>query len=264
MPARTLYTMPASRLVSIFYVPMMGRFFNQHKEAYHESNCTTAIRPMKHNDWTVICNLWGAVVGNSGVMKSPTLGAALSPVKKLQAAAFEIFNMQIVDYESQIEVAKLLEGLGKNEAKKKLKGDKNADVKSLLKADTTDSKLIPSLALINHLCDTQQGAVSEKSLMRAIAIGEYLESHARRIYSYATRPDIDAAKTLLKRLASGKLSSPFTGRDIYRAGWAGLENPSKAQSAINLLLEYHHLKEEEIPTGGRPSMHYHWVKAGAV
>jgi putative DNA primase/helicase len=125
-------------------------------------------------------------------------------------------------------------------------------------------KLIPSLALINHLCDTQQGAVSEKSLMRAIAFGEYLESHARRIYSYATRPDIDAAKTLLKRLASGKLSSPFTGRDIYRAGWAGLENPSKAQSAINLLMEYHHLKEEEITTGGRPATHYHWVKAGAV
>ncbi len=427
------------------------------------------IRPMKHNDWTVICNLWGAVVGNSGVMKSPTLGAALAPVKKLQAAAFEIYNMQIVDHESQIEVAKLLEGLGKTEAKKKLKGDKNADVKSLLKTDTTDSKpilkrfltnnasyealgelmmenpngllvesdeiigllkqldasgqevaraffltaadgnapytfdrimrgkglhiealcisiiggiqpgvlaeyvrqatgggagadgllqrfglmvypdispdwkevdrhpdseirqavnqlaerldklethnfetdnfggipfirfddaaqlifsewrasleirlrsgdehpaivshlskyrkLIPSLALINHLCDTQEGAVSHKSLMRAIAFGEYLESHARRIYSYATRPDIDAAKTLLKRLASGKLSSPFTGRDIYRAGWAGLENPSKAQSAINLLMDYHHLKEEEITTGGRPTSHYHWVKAGAA
>lgn len=32
------------------------------------------IRPMRRNDWTVIPNLWGAVVGNSGVMKSPTLG----------------------------------------------------------------------------------------------------------------------------------------------------------------------------------------------
>ena len=429
------------------------------------------IRPMKRNDWTVICNLWGAVVGNSGVMKSPTLGAALSPVKKLQSAAFELFNMQMVGHESQVEVAKLLEGLGKNEAKKKLKGDKNADVISLLKTDTTDSKpilkrfitnnasyealgellienpngllvesdeiigllkqldaggqevarsfyltaadgdkpytfdrimrgkglhidalclsiiggiqpgvlaeyvrqatgggagadgllqrfglmvypdispdwkevdrypdseirqavnqlaerldkltsfeigaetdqfggtpflrfddaaqllfsewrailesrlrsgeehpaiishlskyrkLIPSLALINHLCDGGQGAVSESALLRAIAFGEYLESHAKRIYSYATRPDIDAAKTLLKRLASGKLSSPFTTRDIYRAGWAGLENPSKAQSAINLLMDYHHLSEEVITTGGRPATHYHWMKEGVL
>lgn len=125
-------------------------------------------------------------------------------------------------------------------------------------------KLIPSLALINHLCDSRHGAVSEAALLRAIAFSEYLESHAQRIYSYATRPDIDAAKTLLKRLASGKLSSPFTGRDIYRAGWAGLENPSKAQSAINLLMDYHHLSEEEITTGGRPATHYHWVKAVAA
>ena len=128
-------------------------------------------------------------------------------------------------------------------------------------------KLVPSLALINHLCDTGRGAVSEAALLRAIAFSEYLESHAQRIYSYATRPDIDAAKTLLKRLASGKLTSPFKARDIYQKGWAGLETTSKAQSAIDLLLEYHHLTEEEIPTsttGGRPTTHYHWIKAGAL
>jgi putative DNA primase/helicase len=122
-------------------------------------------------------------------------------------------------------------------------------------------KLIPSLALINHLCDTEQGAISESALLRAIAFSEYLESHARRIYSYATRPDIDAAKTLLKRLAAGKLKAEFTMRDIYQKGWAGLENPKKAQSAINFLLEYRHLREEEITTGGRPTTHYHWIKA---
>jgi len=125
-------------------------------------------------------------------------------------------------------------------------------------------KLIPSLALINHLCDTRQGAVSEAALLRAIAFSEYLESHARRIYSYATRPDIDAAKTLLKRLASGKLPDIFKARDISQKGWAGLENPSKVKSAIDLLLEYHHLSEEEINTGGRPTTHYHWIKSGAL
>jgi putative DNA primase/helicase len=121
-------------------------------------------------------------------------------------------------------------------------------------------KLVPSLALINHLCDVGHGAVSEASLIRAIAFSLYLESHAQRIYSYATRPDIDAAKTLLKRLAAGKLNDKFTMRDIYQKGWAGLENPSKAQAAINLLLEYHHLSEQEITTGGRPTTHYHWIK----
>jgi len=50
------------------------------------------IKPKRRDDWTVIPNLWGAVVGNSGVMKSPTLSAALSPVKKLQAHEYGIFN----------------------------------------------------------------------------------------------------------------------------------------------------------------------------
>ena len=423
------------------------------------------IRPKRKDDWTVIPNLWGAVVGNSGVMKSPTLSAALSPLGKLAATAFETFKMQQEGFEAQQEVEKLLEGLGKGEAKKKLKNDKNADVKALLKSDApcakpilkryktnnasyealgellienpngllveadeiigllkqldaggqevarsfyltaadgdksytfdrimrgkglhidalclsilggiqpgvlaeyvrqatgggagadgllqrfslmvypdispecryvdrfpdgelrnsvnrlaerldnldpvdigaeTDHyggvpflrfddeaqalfsdwiveldtrlrsgdehpaivshlskfrKLIPALALINHLCDSTGGAVTEQSLIRAIAFSEYLESHAQRIYSCATRPDIDAAKTLLKRLASGRLTSPFKARDIYRASWAGLETPSKAQSAIDLLLEYHHLDEEEVTTGGRPTSYYHF------
>ena len=121
-------------------------------------------------------------------------------------------------------------------------------------------KLIPSLALLFHLCDTGHGAVNHKALLSAIAFGEYLESHAQRIYSYATRPDIDAAKTLLKRLSRGKLKAEFKARDIYRAGWAGLETPIKAQNAINLLLEYNHLFEEVRDTGGRPTTHYRWNK----
>ena len=108
------------------------------------------IRPMKHNDWTVIPNLWGAVVGNSGVMKSPTLAAALSPIKKLQAAAFETFKMQQDGFESQQEVAKLLEGLGKGEARKKLKNDKNADVRAMLKNDASYDKPIMKRFITNN------------------------------------------------------------------------------------------------------------------
>lgn len=120
-------------------------------------------------------------------------------------------------------------------------------------------KLIPSLALINHLCDSRQGAVSEAALLRAIAFSEYLESHAQRIYSYATRPDIDAAKTLLKRLGSGKLASPFKARELWRRGWAGLETSQKAESAIDVLTEYGHLVEERLETGGRPTSCFHFI-----
>lgn len=418
---------------------------------------------MRRNDWTVIPNLWGAVIGNSGVMKSPTLSAALSPVKKLQAREYEIFNAVMTLYAEQAEITKLQKTVKKAEAKKTLTKNNSADVSGLLKPDViedapilkrfitnnasyealgellmenpngllveadeiigllkqldaggqevarsfyltaadgdkgytfdrilrgkglhipalclsiiggiqpgvlaeyvrqatgggsgadgllqrfglmvypdispdwrevdrypdsasraavnllaerldymspedmgaeTDTyggapflrfdnaaqelfsewratlehrlrsgeehpaivshlskyrKLIPSLALINHLCDATQGTVNEAALLRAIAFGEYLESHARRIYSYATRPDIDAAKTLLKRLACGKLRTPFKARDIYIKGWTGLETPQKAQAALDLLREYNHLTEYDYDTGGRPTRMY--------
>jgi len=426
-----------------------------------------SIRPKRKDDWTVIPNLWGAVIGNSGVMKSPTLSASLSPISKLEKASFEIFEEAKAKYDAQAEIAKLQQSVKKTTARAKLKEDQTADVKGLLQPNDTDDapllkryktnnasyealgellmenpngllveadeiigllkqldaggqevarsfyltaadgdksytfdrimrgkglhiealclsiiggiqpgvlaeyvrqatnggsgadgllqrfslmvypdispecryvdrypdsqireavnvlaerldnlnpaeigaesdqfggipfirfddaaqdlfsewiveldtrlrsgeehpaiashlskyrKLIPSLALINHLCDTNQGAVSETSLMRAIAFSEYLESHAQRIYSYATRPDIDAAKTLLKRLGRGKLVSPFKARDLWRRGWAGLETSQKAESAIDVLIEYGHLIEETIKPefGGRPTSLFHF------
>jgi hypothetical protein len=426
------------------------------------------LRPMKHNDWTVIPNLWGAVIGNSGVMKSPTLHEALFPLKQLAAKAQEAFNKEIEEYNSQVELAKLQESVNKTEARKALKGKKSDDAKSLLKSSeignkpiakrfiTNNStyealgellienpngvmveadeiigllkqldasgqevarsfyltaadgdkpytldrimrgkglhieavclsiiggiqpgilaeyvrqainggasadgliqrfglivypdissnwkevdrypdstarqavnmlaeklnnlspgniraetdpyggvpflrfsdvaqtlfsewrtelehrlrsneehpaivshlakyrKLVPSLALLNHLCDVGHGLVSEVALQRAINFSNYLESHARRIYSFATRPDIDAAKTVLKRLTSGKLLSPFSARGLYKKGWAGLTTPNQAKAVIDLLIEYGHLLEEKRTTEGRPTEVYHWVQS---
>ena len=430
-----------------------------------------SIRPKQKDDWTVIPNLWGAVVGNSGVMKSPTLAAALSPIKRLQAAAYETFNKEKADHDAQAELTRLQQSLNKNEARKALKGNKSADVKELLQPRETDNapipmryitnnasyealgellmenpngllveadeiigllkqldaggqevarsfyltaadgdkpytfdrimrgkglhidalclsiiggiqpgvlaeyvrqatgggagadgllqrfglmvypdvspnwkevdrhpdravreavnllaerldklnpvddigaeddpyngvpflhfdneaqvlfsewrasleirlrsgeehpaivshlskyrKLIPSLALINHLCDSRHSEVTEAALLRAIAFSVYLESHAQRIYSYATRPDIDAAKTLLKRLAAGKLNDKFTMRDIYQKGWTGLETALKAEAALDLLMDYRHLKSVEVNTGGRPTIYYKLVTVTA-
>lgn len=89
------------------------------------------IRPMRRNDWTVIPNLWGAVVGNSGVMKSPTLAAALSPIKKLSTAAYEVFNKAQTAYDAQAELAKLQQSVQKTKARASLKKDQSADVKRI-------------------------------------------------------------------------------------------------------------------------------------
>jgi putative DNA primase/helicase len=45
------------------------------------------IRPKMHDDWEVAPNLWGAAVGRTGVMKSPALKAAMTPLQRLVADA---------------------------------------------------------------------------------------------------------------------------------------------------------------------------------
>lgn len=121
-------------------------------------------------------------------------------------------------------------------------------------------KLIPSLALINHLCDSAESKVSESALLRALAYSEYLESHAQRVYSYGTQPGIDAAKTILSKLKKGELPDPFSLRDVYKNHWAGINTPNKAQAAIDVLLDYGHLIGNKIPTDGRPTILYNWIK----
>lgn len=47
------------------------------------------IRPKARDDWEVVPNLWGAVVGRPGVKKSPALNEALKPLHRLQTTEFD-------------------------------------------------------------------------------------------------------------------------------------------------------------------------------
>ncbi len=45
------------------------------------------IRPKRQDDWTVVPNLWGGVIGRPGVMKTPALAEATKPLRRLEADA---------------------------------------------------------------------------------------------------------------------------------------------------------------------------------
>jgi putative DNA primase/helicase len=48
-----------------------------------------AIRPKRRDDWQVIPNLWGAVVGRPGWLKTPAVDEIMRPLKRLVADAFD-------------------------------------------------------------------------------------------------------------------------------------------------------------------------------
>jgi Protein of unknown function (DUF3987) len=120
-------------------------------------------------------------------------------------------------------------------------------------------KLVPALALINHIADGHEGDVSQKSLVRALSFAAYLESHARRIYRSSLEAEASAAKAILKHIKATDLVDGFTARDILRHDWAHLTDREQVAAGLNLLVELDHLAAVESmrgPQGGRPKTVY--------
>jgi hypothetical protein len=111
------------------------------------------------------------------------------------------------------------------------------------------SSFIPSLALIRHVVDVGSGLVSKETLELAIETGDFYRKHAERMYASRLSGDIVAARAILKKLKSGAIqkrvesdhgsgnSDRFTARDVYRAGWSGLDKET-TKSGIDCLAEY--------------------------
>jgi len=126
--------------------------------------------------------------------------------------------------------------------------------------------LMPSLALIFHLInlvggEPNQGGISEQSAKLAVGWCDYIETHARRVYALADSPEHQAAVLLCQKIKTGKVSSPFTPKDIYNNGWYGLKDKPTLQLALDILIESGWLvMTRKPPTGNRgrpPAPEYH-------
>lgn len=119
-------------------------------------------------------------------------------------------------------------------------------------------KLIPALALVFALIDTPDsgGVIGEAELLRALAWGDYLRSHANRLYSAAVIPETLGAASLLKKIMASALGIEFTPRQAALKGWAGLNTPEAVRKAADVLADYDWLRREVQQTGGRPSERY--------
>ncbi|HEX2108048.1 MAG TPA: DUF3987 domain-containing protein [Rubrobacteraceae bacterium] len=57
-----------------------------------------SIRPKRHDDWLVIPNLWGGLVGPPASMKTPALEQVVKPIKRLAAEAGEAYEDTLKRY----------------------------------------------------------------------------------------------------------------------------------------------------------------------
>lgn len=89
------------------------------------------IRPMRHDDWQEVPNLWGCIVGRPGVMKSPAVKAALKPLSRLEALANEEHQSAKAAWDEEADERDLRRDARKQELKRRLKVDPSADVSDL-------------------------------------------------------------------------------------------------------------------------------------
>ena len=79
------------------------------------------IRPQQRDDWLVVPNLWGAVIGRPGVMKSPALQEPLRPLELLEKQAKAEFIAEQQAHETDLLIAEARRKKGQDDIRKALK-----------------------------------------------------------------------------------------------------------------------------------------------
>ncbi len=159
------------------------------------------------------------------------------PYLRLSPSALELFQEWRTDLETRLRSGDLHQALESHYAKYR--------------------KLIPALALIIHLADNESGPVTENAMLKALAWGEYLETHAKRAYGAISQPEVTTAKAIISRIKKGDLATSFSSRDVWRHGWSKLSDSKHVARALQLLVDYDWLTVEYLETSGRPKTVYH-------
>jgi Protein of unknown function (DUF3987) len=72
-----------------------------------------AIRPKLHDDWLVVGNLWGALVADSGQLKSPPVLATIAPIERIEQALLADYHDEMEQFEAAKMVAQVQTTLAK-------------------------------------------------------------------------------------------------------------------------------------------------------
>jgi hypothetical protein len=120
-------------------------------------------------------------------------------------------------------------------------------------------KLMPAVAVLFSLADGETHSVSLRHTQQAASLCDYLEAHARRVYSSRISPERLAAMSLTKKLTKGwkRKEGRFTIRDVERNDWSGLETPESVRAAVRVLENSGWLRRDQNKAErGRPSEAY--------
>lgn len=85
------------------------------------------ICPKQNDNWEVVPNLWGAIIGRPSAMKSPAMKSALAPLYLIQDEYRTEFEKEITEHNIETELFEIASKNAKDKAKKQMKA-KNVDL----------------------------------------------------------------------------------------------------------------------------------------
>lgn len=90
------------------------------------------IYPKRKDDWMVIPNLWGGVIGRPSLMKSPAISEAHKHIDRLEAEKHKEHREAMIEFEAEKQIADIMLSGVKDKLKKAVKCQKNGEIESLI------------------------------------------------------------------------------------------------------------------------------------
>lgn len=131
-----------------------------------------AIRPKRYDNWTVVPNLWGMLVGRPSLMKTPPMKEILKPLNRLSANAHEDYRVNLQQHKSKSKMIELKEKAITAEITKALrKGESTEELEKKLAELELDAPPVRRRYMVNDttvealgqiLAENPQGVLQER------------------------------------------------------------------------------------------------------
>jgi putative DNA primase/helicase len=161
------------------------------------------IRPQQHTEWTEVTNQWAIVIGRPGILKSPSIEAALAPLKALAASALADFKQEAGEREIADKIARLRTDALEAKARKALKSDPDASVDGYFRQENDAETEEEPPTLRRYISNDPTPA----------ALGQLLIENPNGLLVYRDE--------IVSLLQSFEREDNAEGRGFYLTGWNG-------------------------------------------
>jgi len=160
------------------------------------------VRPKRHDNWLVIPNLWGVVVGRPSTKKTPALSDALFPLRHLEHEAQKQYESDLIAFQAAERVEQIQQKEREKRAAVLIKGGDEMEAQALLEKGFEEAPSSPS---------RRRYIVNDATVEK---LGEILSENPSGLLQY--RDELTGWLNIMEKEDRGQ------DRAFYLEAWTGL------------------------------------------